>query len=814
MSKENSTGSKLIEWYRSHVRPFFVTHNETKVAEFEADCDRLRSIHHALDKPMPICLLGISGIGKSTLINSLVFGEETYVPSGGIGPLTAQALSVCYDPDASFKVLYHGPDKLNRLIFGLERHLQSQNKPAEATSAEADPAPESLGLLVESEEEARDLVDLVNGDENAKEKTITALRKQALIMIAGDQNEKRELSYLIDALRAVYGLQLRNGTVLREDDFVRIEGLKRAFAFGKTKSPQTFAKAATPGFIDLLHKHATGYLAPLIKNLEVRWPSPLLQSGLTLVDLPGVGVAGDVHAGVTEDYIREKARGVMLVVRVRGVTNEEAELLDRSGFLNRLLHAADDPSADPVSLTVVVTYADVIADTRYKQDKSKRKAEHFQDIRRESAESVKTQLKDELEKVWRSSKGEISDTRAEVLKRLLNEMQVHVVSAPEFQKFLEQDEDNKPFIRSEGESGIPQLVAALDHYARESVKTRQNRLAEEEKRFFRRLRARLAVINAQWEEQTRAEDLANELRLQLEEIAEPLRKEFENRQGAFREFLKSTLPSIIEKVVIESGVVARKEIYSYMQEMETAHWKTLQASVKRGGTYFGTRHIDLPGDFARKFETPIAESWGKKLLQQIRSRTRDYVKDSVDLVEQILKWAKENGAKPKTTLLEAMVELIKADASKLNSVGKEELEKLREEIKNSLVKKIEGPIRRKCEKFVDRNLHNNPGVKRRILELFGELADETIEAATEPAIKLLTQRFRVVEEEILKVFEEHQEHRDPVTAAICAIVSQYEDKTRRVENKERQSVLDTLASIEQSCPPEWVAIGQEATAIA
>jgi len=814
MSKDNNTGSKLIEWYRSHIRPFFVTHNETRVAEFDADCERLRSIHHALEKPMPICLLGISGIGKSTLINSLVFGMETYVPSGGIGPLTAQALSVCYDSHASFQVLYHGPDRLNRLIFGLERHYQAQNKPAEATSAESHAEPDALGLIVEDEAEARDLAELVNGDETAKEKTMAALRKQALVMITGDQHEKRELSYLIDALRTVYGLGLRNETVLREDDLIRIEGLKRAFAFGKAKSSQTFAEAATPEFKLRLHEHATGYLAPLIKNLEVRWPTPLLQTGLTLVDLPGVGVAGDVHAGVTEEYIREKARGVMLVVRVRGVTNDEADLLDKSGFLNRLLHAADDPAADPVSMTVVVTYADVIADTRYKQDKTKRRPDHFQDVRRESAESVKAQLKEELEKVWRSSKGEISDTRSQVLRRLLSELQVHVVSAPEFQKFLEKDEGNPAFIRSEEESGIPQLVAALHQHATESVKARQKRLVEEEKRFFRRLRARLAVINAQWEEQTRAEDLAVELQTQLDAFAEPLRKEFSNRQGAFREFLKNTLPTIIEKVVIESGVKARKEIYAYMQEMETAHWKTLQASVRRGGTYFGSRQIDLPHDFARKFETPIAESWGTKLLKEIRTRTREYTNDSVELVEKILTWAKQNGAKPKTTLLEAMVELIKADASKLNSVGKEALEELREEIKNSLAKKVEGPIRKKCEKFVERNLHNNPGVKRRILDLFGELADETIEAATEPAIKLLTVRFRSVEEEILRVFEEHQEHRDPVTAAINAIVSQYEEKARKVEKKERNNVLDTLATITKTCPPEWEAIGQQETEVA
>jgi hypothetical protein len=39
-------------------------------------------------------------------------------------------------------------------------------------------------------------------------------------------------------------------------------------------------------------------------------------------------------------------------------------------------------------------------------------------------------------------------------------------------------------------------------------------------------------------------------------------------------------------------------------------------------------------------------------------------------------------------------------------------------------------------------------------------------AATEPAIDLLTEKFREVEREILAVFTEHKEHNDPIEAAV------------------------------------------------
>jgi hypothetical protein len=663
--------------------------------------------------------------------------------------------------------------------------------------------------VVENAEEAEDLMSLVPAEESEREKTIAAFRKQALVMIAGRQDDQRELSYLIDGLRTAYGLPMRNGTTLSAEDLVQIDGLKRAFALGKAKSKQRHTEAETPDFKKLLHEHATGFLAPLIKNLEVRWPADILSSGLTLVDLPGVGVAGDVHARVTEEYIREKAKGVLLVVSSRGVTNEEADLLQKTGFLSRLLHAADDPGADPLTLMVVVTHADDIASERYKQDKSRKKADHFIRVRAESELRVRSQIREELEKVWRSTKGEISETKGEVLERLLKDLQVHVVSAPEYQRLILKDLDDPPFIRTEEESGIPILISSLRDLASSGIETRETHLNEEGGRFFRRLRARLGVFEAQWQDQTRAEQLAVKLDTELKQVAEPLRKDFSNRQGAFREFLQTTLPTIIEKVVIEAGVEAHKEIYAYMKGLKGAHWKTLQAAVRRGGTFYGSRHINLPHDFALKFEEPIAEKWGKILLRGIRKRTQEYAEDSVELIEQILQWARQHGAKPKTALLEALVEVIKADAQKLNAVGKEALEELRENVKNTLIKRVEGPIRRKCEKFVEKNQDIGFGVKLRILDLFSELADETIKAATEPAIILLTQRFKEVEQEIRKVFDEHQEHRDPVSAAITAIVAQYEARARKIEKKEREAVLANLKEIETSSPIQWDTAGQE-----
>lgn len=796
----------LIGWYRKLIRPFFGEHEPEKLAEFDKDARRIEEIEADLHEPLPVCFLGGSGVGKSTLINALVFGAESYIPSGGVGPLTAQALTVCYGEHPSFEVRYHSVDRINRVIFGLERHYQAHLGTQGHPAIEA--KPEELGLEVTGEDELSTLNSMANNDDDDKEKVIDEIRKQAVLMIAGSQDAERDLPYLIDALLVAYGRKVRHGSQMLPEDEQRINGIQVALQYGKNKRPFTCSEGKDKNFRSLLHDHATGYLAPAIRDLKVRWNIEMLKGGLTLVDLPGVGVAGDVKAEVTEKWITEHAKAIVLVVDTRGVRETEAELLRNSGFLRRLLHASGNPSDDPVVLMVAVTHADKIAEQEYLDNRSrfpeKRRADYLAEVFQKVSSRIRSQVEEQLTKVWKFSTG-LSETKAEVLQGIIANLQVYPVSAPEYRKLLVNDEDSRAFIKSIEQSNIPQMITALQQVVKDRAVDRHQHHAAEESRFFNRLRARIIVTKAQWEEETRAEAEADALRKSLDEFieTEKLRLEFCNRQGAFREFLKSTMPTKIAKVVTEASVKARKEVYAYMQELRFAHWKTLQAAVRRGGTFYGSRHIDLPRDFALRFEDPIAEVWSTTLLREIRKRTREYAEDSVAQVERILKWAKGQGAKANTNLLEAQVEVIKTDAQKLNAVGKEAIEELREEVKNSLIKKIETPIRRKCKAFVDSHRDEGSGVKSRIIDLFGELADVTIEAATEPAIELLTERFREVDKQIREVFDEHQEYNDPITSASNAVVSSHEEKLRRSDKRKRDSVLSSINTIIGESPTLW-----------
>ncbi|MEN9675170.1 MAG: hypothetical protein RIS76_1066 [Verrucomicrobiota bacterium] len=795
---------KLLAWYQKHVKPFLLQHGPEQVAEYDGVSERLQRLQTTLNAKFPICFLGNSGIGKSTLINALVFGKEIYIPAGGVGPLTAQALTVCHGDHPCFQVLYHNTQRIHQVIFGLDKSYLAHLR-REGAAASVAPAGD-ISLEFHGDDEVEHLKTFTDDNAPDRESKSDELRKQALLMVAGSQDAERDTPYLIDALLAAYGKSPRYGNGLMEEDLLRVQGIQLALHHGKANSIQEFRQGETPDFLDQLHHHATGYLAPLIRDLTVRWDKDILKEGLTLVDLPGVGISGDSKASVTVDYIRERAKGLVLVVSPRGIQQSDAELLRNSGFLNRLLHASDDPTADPVVLMIAVTRVDGVADDKYEQDraKTKKRLDHFLDSCAEVHQLIRSQIRNELEKVWQTKTG-LSSEKQKVIDDILTRLQVFPVSALQYRRFLADDMDNPWFIREAAQSNIPRMIDALQTLAHECITRQKEHLKEEQNRFFRGVRARLQVIRTQWENELHAADDAEGLRADLEAYIteKKLRHQFSTRQGEYREFLKKTLPLEIETVVTKAAVRAQEEVYSYMEALRAYPWNTLKAAVVRGGTYSGSRHIELPKDIALRFEEPIAEVWGKTLLKKIRVRTGDYAADSVELVEQILVWSREQGARVSTSMLEAQLEVIREDGKTLTSVGKEAIDELRKKVQVSLIKKIEGPIRRKCEKFVQEGQHQHAGVKARILDLFRKLSNESVQSATEPAIELLTERFKEVENEILAVFKQHQQHNDPITAAVDAIVATHEQRLEREDRKKKQAILQGLDLIVQSSPVAW-----------
>jgi GTP-binding protein EngB required for normal cell division len=783
---------EFLAWYDQYARPVLAEHAADRLEQLDRERAALAQSASQAMPEFPVCFLGNSGVGKSTLINALAGGTDTIVPSGGIGPLTAQALTVRFDSTRRLVAEYHPLLNLWRHITALQWGYAAELK-AKGGSAVPTSIPDVFPIGEDEETDLRE-ESVAESSPNQQQE----LRKSACLMVTGSQEGQLDVPYLIDSLLEATGKQRRHGTEAREADRVRIDGLKAALARAKNSERFVLESANTPEFAAALRDHASGYLAPLIRELTVHWDTELLMDGLCLVDLPGVGIAGDIYRKITRSWIRERAQGVVLVVDHRGVTEEVAKLLRESEYLNRLLYSADDPTQDPV-LIVAVTKIDDIAESRYGADRTRKKREYFADACNECIEKIRSQIREQLTAVWGAERGRLDEAQAQVVENVLSSLQVFPVSSVQFRKLLARDEDDVPFLTDPTQSNVPNMAAALTRLASDRITRRNERTANAAAGMYSRVLALLKVIDAQWRGDSRAQEETQKLRGELDVFLQPLRNEFLIRQGQYSAFLKKTVPQRIKDLVDQSSLQSRQEIQSYLRQLGDAHWATLRASVRRGGRYSGASDIDLPREFALRFEEPIAAAWTKKILKDVRVETRDYASDCAALVERVVDWARGQGARVKDDLLEALVDTVRADAKQLEAVGREMVDELRDEARVQLIEAIAEPIREGCRGFVERNSDLGRGVKDRILRLYAELAEEVGKVASQPASKILTKLFRDVEKEIIATMEAHK---DPIAEAAARIVSSQEDYLRRSDGQRRKAVLRAIEAALEAAPNE------------
>ena len=252
---EISLENDLLIWW-TNSRHFFEEHAPAILPQLENEAVRLHKLVQQ-DSSFCVCVLGQSAVGKSTLLNAIVAKDNTILPAGGLGPLTALATEVRYNDDPYFLVTYRDKKQLSGFRLQIERELKRQGLSDETASVdETEALDEESTLLVLDEHE-----DGPTG-KNRTSTVFAELSKQVSQLITGDQFQTLPLNSVLHGFRAILGIKGSDVSSFSDDDQQRIRAAARIVASQTAGEPTRFDKGKhLADFDQLLHDHVSGHLA-------------------------------------------------------------------------------------------------------------------------------------------------------------------------------------------------------------------------------------------------------------------------------------------------------------------------------------------------------------------------------------------------------------------------------------------------------------------------------------------------------------------------------------------------------------------------
>lgn len=786
----------VVAFYDSEGRAAL---EELGVAEL-ADIDAAASVLRRAVAMRPLTRVGFLGesqVGKSSIINALV--GQRVLPSGGLGPLTAQATALTYAKEPSFRVKYHGRKRLNEFRFALERYLQSLGE-ASLGEVEPTPAPEdgddsAFGVhLFHPAPDADEPTDANLGDD--KRRTGEYLVAQARLMLGLPPEARRQ-----DVLRWVRAIVAKDEKTTLPDEATlrdRIEHIKRLL-----DATEEVTRAIGRGeFSAALRLRAAGWMSPLVAELEVSLDLPLLED-VELVDLPGVGVVGDPAGRVAERFVREEADALVIVMRNNGLTEQVAELLEETGVISRLLWAAqtDDPK---LHVAIAVTRLDDVAKDIYRQRvldareqglPPPKREEVFRELSDPMAQTIKRQIADALQasRELDDLPPDVRAMREAVVRSLCEQMVVLCVAAPDYLGLLEGFDDDC-FLRSKDDTNIPRLAEQLVALSSHAKDHRRALVAESHKAFVSSLSS--IVTHQEYlrrPRKTAKRDADKRFRELVQLSAEPLKAQAKQNREAFFAVLDTTLPKRLEVVSNQAAEHALKRLVRLKQAGSKMAWSTLNAALVRGGKFRGARNVDYPGSLTRAFVDVIAATWEPSIVNGVRVAYQQLGDADAALID---------------TLVSRISELVRNDEveAKLNAARKQirdsgqvsitwsqaQLEELSEDVRVKLLSIVAPPIERACLQAAKAGHNYGRRARDRILEVFDRSGREAIEKAREATVVVLDEHIKRLRRNLGAVLKDNY---DPVSRVRDAIVEAQAEAIAKLSEERRRRELEMLGAL-------------------
>lgn len=183
-----------------------------------------------------------------------------------------------------------------------------------------------------------------------------------------------------------------------------------------------------------------------------------------------------------------------------------------------MLFSADERSHDPVVLAVAMARLDDVAEDEWAKDKSRKKGEHLAEQFDRALALIRSQVRQELERVWESGDENVRNAQRSVIQQLCEDLLVFPLSAPQYRRLLASNPDDLPFIRDIEQSGIPAMQRAVTELAIARQADARRRLDESMQGWLRQMVAWVDLVKAQWTGNHHTEQEVQELQRELDTV--------------------------------------------------------------------------------------------------------------------------------------------------------------------------------------------------------------------------------------------------------------------------------------------------------
>lgn len=796
----------LLALYNDDLRP---TLEEQDADALTAVDMAARALKEALsrDPVLSIGFLGASQVGKSSIINA--FLDERTLPSGGIGPLTAQATRVVYRDANAFEARYHDRQRFNQLLFALREYLRRRGE-----------LPESAAALEPSETaEESDEPFFVDGpvaddpDAEAQNKYASTSCEHMLssvrLMLTQEGVPKPDgLSRLalVDALRLILGQKPYGDAAELSPWSAAIANIRDRLSESENYNEDDADRRA---FKKELRVRAAGWLSPLVASLNVHLRKPALH-GLAVIDLPGVSNFADAGGSVAREFVEATNPGALVVVLRNNLLDEGVHtllmgVLEHYGIVGNLLWGAAK-EAIPLSLIFLVTNVDNVALDRWSalrleaeenDDPPPSPDSVFTDVAGHVETRLRAQFREALDQRLQGERTEGSDDKqaervAQAVEALGARTHVLCVSAPDYLHI--QERSGMEFVKNREATNIPRLREILRGLAEERRVRQGQEIAEAYEEFHEALTRQVASLERVYEEGGgpatagfgRFHDALDATRQELSVTLAGNRK-------AAGKALDEGVHQHIRQLLELASAAGHKRLKRLRVKADAMYWSSLNAALARNGAWTtgGGRSIDYPADLANAISEQIAGGWDDIVIGSVKTTTRALIQSELELVEQLCARAVELDAQfVKQEHVDEQRALLRAAMNTTVRWTRDRLVELTTEVEAKLRDEIAPPIEKACEKARKAGKNRGSGAKQRIVDAFETGGADAVDAAVRGADAVLQRQCQVVLKEIRS--SHLRDTFDPLQRAFDKLTNAEQERAGRLDAKRRQRVLASL----------------------